>query len=145
MEGWGGWGFSFQADGREQGVFVPALLVDVLCKSVGVLLAEVRAGGAGALSRGPAEEEAAASLTGADRVPLSGGGLTWVPVHEPVRSVPEDTSVGCPGDCGCCIPGWDKSPVETCGLEACWVGWVLTGALSGIRTAVGLTGHSVQD
>lgn len=30
-----------------------------------------------------------------------------------------------------------------CGLVACWVGWVLTGDLSGTRTgAVGLTGHS---
>lgn len=108
-------GFSFQADGKEQGGFVPALLrkvnnkkiykchtsnhrwrfcitvtlhhasylVDVLCKSVGVLLAEVRAGGAGALSRGPAEGVAATSLIGADRGPLSGGDLTWLPVHGP--------------------------------------------------------------
>lgn len=124
-------GFSFQADGREQGVFVPALLVDVLCKSVGVLLAEVRAGGAGALSRGPAEGVAATLLTGADRVPLSGGDPTWLPVHGPVLSVPGDMLVGCPGDCGCCSPEWGKSPVETCGLAACWVGWALTRDLSG--------------
>lgn len=57
--------------------------MDVLCKSVGVLLAEVRAGGAGALSRGPAEGVAATSLTGADRGPPSGGDLTWLPVREP--------------------------------------------------------------
>lgn len=30
-----------------------------------------------------------------------------------------------------------------CGLVACWVGWVLTGDLSGTKTgAVGPTGHS---
>ncbi len=62
--------------------------MDVLCKSVGVLLAEVRAGGAGALSQGPAEGVAATSLTGADHVPLSGGDLTWLPVHGPAE--PED-------------------------------------------------------
>lgn len=51
-----------------------------------MLLAEVRAGGAGALSRGPAEEGAAAtSLTGADRGSPSGGALTWLPVHVPER------------------------------------------------------------
>lgn len=58
-------------------------LVDVLCKSVGVLPAVVRAAGAGALSRGPAEEAAAASLTGADRGSPSGGGPTWLPVRGP--------------------------------------------------------------
>lgn len=52
----------------------------------------------------------------------------------------------CPGGCGCCSPESGKNPVETCGLAACWVGWVLTGDLSGTRTeAVGPTGHSVQD
>lgn len=51
--------------------------------------------------------------------------------------------VGCPGGYGCCSPEWGKSPVETCGLAACWEGWVPTGDLSGTRTgAVGLTGHS---
>ena len=58
-------------------------LVDVRCKSVGALPAVVRAGGAGALSRGPAEEAAAASLTGADRGSPSGGGPTWLPVRGP--------------------------------------------------------------
>lgn len=53
-----------------------------LCKSVGVLLAEVHAGGAGALSRGPAEE-AATSLTEADRGSQSGGDLTWLLVRGP--------------------------------------------------------------
>lgn len=61
----------------------------------------------------------------------------------PVLTVPGGMMVGCPGGCGCCSPGWGKSPVETCGLAACWVGWVLTGDLSGTRTgAVGLTGRS---
>lgn len=55
----------------------------VLCKSVGVFLAEVRVGGAGALSLGPAEGAAATSLTEADHGPLSGGDLTWLPVHGP--------------------------------------------------------------
>lgn len=59
-------------------------LVDARCKSVGVLLAEVRAGGAGALSRDPAEGAAATSLTEADRDLLSGGDLTWLLVHGPV-------------------------------------------------------------
>lgn len=58
-------------------------------------------------------------------------------------TVPEDTSVGCPGGCGCCSPEWGKSLVETCGPAACWGGWVLTGDLSGTRTgAVGPTGRS---
>lgn len=55
----------------------------VQCKSVGVLLAEVHAGGAGAPSRAPAEVAAAASLTGADCGHLSDGDLTWLPEHEP--------------------------------------------------------------
>lgn len=139
-------GFSFQADGREQDASVPALLVDVLCKSVGVLLAVVHAGGAEALSRGPAEEVAATSLTEADRGSQSGGDPTLLLVHGPVLSVPGGTLVGCPGGCGCCSPEWDKSLVETCGLAACWVEWVLTGDLSGTRTgAVGRTGRSVRD
>lgn len=122
-----------------------SFLVDVLCKSVGVLLAEVRAGGAGALTQGPAEGAAATSLTGADHGPPNGGDLTWLPVRGPVLAVPGDMFVGCPGGCGCCSLEWGKSPVETCGPAACWVGWVLTGDLSGTRTgAVGLTGHSVQ-
>lgn len=138
-------GFSFQADGREQGVFVLALLVDAQCKSVGVLLAEVRAGGAGALSRDPAEGAAATSLTEADRDLLSGGDLTWLLVHGPVLSVPGDMLVGCLDGRGCCSPEWGKSPVGTCGLVACLVGWVLIGDLSGTRAgAVDQTGHSVQ-
>lgn len=61
----------------------------------------------------------------------------------PVRSVPGDMSVGFPGGCGCCSPGWGMSPVETCGLAACLVGLVLTGALSGTMTGAGdLTEHS---
>lgn len=58
-------------------------LAGVQCKSVGVLLAEVHAAGAGATSRAPAEVEAAASLTGADCGHLSDGDLTWLPGHEP--------------------------------------------------------------
>lgn len=92
--------FSFQADEREQGEVVPASLVGVLCKSVGVLLAEVHAGGAGAPSQAPAEEEAAASLTGAGCGHLSDGGQTWLPGHEPVQSVPGDMLGGYPGGCG---------------------------------------------
>ena len=57
--------------------------MDVLCRSVGVLLAEVRAGGVGALSQGPAEGAAATSLTGADRGSPSGGDPTWLPVRGP--------------------------------------------------------------
>lgn len=56
----------------------------VQCKSVGVLLAEDHAGGAGAPSRAPAEE-AAASLTGADCGHLSDADLTWLPGREPGR------------------------------------------------------------
>lgn len=139
-------GFSFQVHGRWRGVFAPALLVGVLCKSVGVLLAEVRAVGAGPLCRGPAEGVAAASPAGADRGLLSGEDRTWLPVRGPVLSVLGGTWVGCPGGCGCCSPEWSMSPVETCGLEACWVGWVPTGDLNGTRIgAVGRTGRSVQD
>ena len=58
--------------------------MDVRCKSVGVLLAVVRAVGAGALSRGPAEE-AVTSITGADRGSLNGGDLPWLPVRGPGR------------------------------------------------------------
>ncbi len=58
-------------------------------------------------------------------------------------SVPVDMLVGCPDGCGCCSLEWGKRPVETSGLVACWVGWVLTGDLSGTGTgAVGQTEHS---
>lgn len=50
-------------------------LVDVLCKSAGVLLAGVRAGGAEALPQDPAE--AATSLAGVGHDSLSGD-LTWL-------------------------------------------------------------------
>lgn len=54
--------------------------------------------------------------------------------------------MGFPGGCGCCSPEWSTSPVETCGLVACWVGWVLTGDPSGTRTvAVAQTGHSERE
>lgn len=50
---------------------------------------------------------------------------------------------GYPGGCECCSPEWGRSPAETCGPVACWVGWVLTGDLSGTETgAVGPTGRS---
>lgn len=118
--------------------------MDVLCRSAGVLLAEVRVG-AEALSQGPAEGAAATSLTGADHGSPSGGDLTWLLVRGPVLTVPGGMRAGCPGGCGCCSPEWGRSPVETCGLVACWAGWVLTEDLSGTRTvAVGPTGHSVQ-
>jgi len=65
--------------------FCVSYLVDVLCKSVGVLLAAVHAGDAGAPSRGPAAAAAAASLTGADRGSPSGGAPTWLPVRGPGR------------------------------------------------------------
>lgn len=56
---------------------------------------------------------------------------------------PEDRTVGCPGGCGCCSPGWGTSPVETCVPAACWGGSVLTEDLSGTRTgAGGRAGHS---
>lgn len=57
--------------------------MDVLCRSADVLLAEVHAGGAGALSQGPAEGVAVTSLTGADRGFPSGGDLTWLLVRGP--------------------------------------------------------------
>ncbi len=73
------------SQGRDFNRHYVSYLVGVwVCKSVGVLLAEVRAGGAGALSQGPAGGVAATSLTGADRGPLSGGDPTWLPVREPV-------------------------------------------------------------
>lgn len=59
--------------------------MDVLCKSVGVLLAVVRAAGAVAPSRGPAAGEAGASLTGAGRDSLNGVDPTWRPVRGPAR------------------------------------------------------------
>lgn len=122
---------------------VPASCV-VLCKSVGVLLAEVHVGGAAARRRGLAVE-AAASPAGADRGSPSGEGPTWLLVRGPVLSVPGGRWVGCPGGCGCCSPEWGKNPVETCGPGACWVGWVPTGDLSGTRiVAAGPTGRSVR-
>lgn len=60
-------------------------LVDVLCKSVGVPLAEVRAGGAGALSLGPAEVVPATLLSGADRGLPSDGDLAWLQLHGPSK------------------------------------------------------------
>lgn len=148
-------------------------LVDVLCKSVGVPLAGAHVGGAGALSLDPAEVVPATLLSEADRGRLSDGDLAWLQLHGPsqeekrsidnwhsfllnvkreqtqhcasvpVLADPRDMLVGFPGGHGCCIPEWGKSLVETCGLVACWVGWVLTGVLSGTKTAaVGLTGHS---
>lgn len=61
----------------------------------------------------------------------------------PVLSVPMDMLVGFPGGYGCCSPEWGRNLAEMCGLVACWVGWVLTGDLSGIKTgAVDPTGHS---
>lgn len=63
----------------------------------------------------------------------------------PVLSVPRDMLGGFPGGYGCCSPELGKSPVEMYGLLACWVGWVLTGVLSGTKTgAAGLTGHSKE-
>lgn len=61
-------------------VGVVSYLVDVLCKSAGVLLAGGRAGGAEALLQDPAE--AAASLTGVGHDSLSGD-LTWLLEHGP--------------------------------------------------------------
>lgn len=119
--------------------------MDALCKSVGVPLAEVRAGGAGALSLGPAEVVPATLLSGADHGLPSDGDLAWLQLHGPVLSVPRDMLVGFPGGCGCCSPELGRNLAEMCGLVACWVGWVPTGDLSGTETgAVGLTGHSVQ-
>lgn len=60
-------------------------LVDVLCKSVGVPLAEVRAGGAGALSLDPAEVVPATLLSGADRGLPSDGDLAWLQRHGPSK------------------------------------------------------------
>lgn len=137
-------------------------------------LAEVRAGGAGALSLDPAEVVPATLLSGAGRGLPSGGDLAWLQQHGPsekhrraqlttdrnlcfrahektrqrcgsmpVLSVPVGMLVGFPGGCGCCSPGWGRNLAEMCGLVACWVGWVLTGDLSGTKTgAVGPTGHS---
>lgn len=83
-------GLSFQARGREPGVWVPALLVDARCKSVGVLLAEVHAVDVGVLSQDPAEEAVVTLLTGAHHGFQSGGDLTWLLVHGPELSVPGD-------------------------------------------------------
>lgn len=58
-------------------------LVDVLCKSVGVPLAGVHVGGAGALSLDPAEVVPATLLSEADRGRLSDGDLAWLQLHGP--------------------------------------------------------------
>lgn len=42
--------------------------------------------------------------------------------------------MGSLGGCECCSPEWGMSPVETCGLVACWVVWVLRGDLGGTWT-----------
>lgn len=55
-------------------------LVDVLCKSVGVPLAEVHAG---ALSLDPAEVVPATLLSGADRGLRSDGDRAWLQLHGP--------------------------------------------------------------
>lgn len=69
-------------------MFEPALLVDVLVyRSVGALLAEVRAVGAEARSQDPAEGEAVTSLTVAGHGSQSGGDPTWLLVHVPVPTV----------------------------------------------------------
>lgn len=136
--------FSFQADETEEGEPGPAWLVDVLCRSVGVPLAEARAVGVGALCRGLVEEAAAASLSVADRDCLNDEDQTWLLVHVPVLSGPEGTWVGCLG--GCCSSGWGRSPAETCDPGACWEGWAPRGDPSGTTTgAEDLTGHSVRD
>lgn len=112
----GGGGFSFRADGTEVGVSVPALLVGVRCRSVGVRPAEVHAVDAAALSQDPAEE-AATLLTVAVRGCLNDGDRTWLLVHAPVRSGPEGTRGGALG--GCCSSVWGRTLVETCGPGAC--------------------------
>lgn len=58
-------------------------LVDAQCKSVGVPLAEVHAGGAGAPSLDPAEVVLATLLSGADRGLLNDGDLAWLQLHAP--------------------------------------------------------------
>lgn len=58
-------------------------LVDVLCKSVGVPLAGVHAGGAGALSLDPAEVVPATLLS--DRGHLSDVGLAWLQLRGPSK------------------------------------------------------------
>lgn len=57
--------------------------MDVLCRSVGVLLAV----GAGAQSRGPAEGAPAASLPEGGRGSQSGGGPTWPLERGPRRQM----------------------------------------------------------
>lgn len=58
-------------------------LVDVLCKSVGVPLAGVHAGGAGALSLDPAEVVPATLLS--DRGHPSDVGLAWLQLRGPSK------------------------------------------------------------
>lgn len=68
-------------------------LVDVLCKSVGVPLAEGRAGGAGAPSLDPAEVVPATSLSGAGRGLPSGGDLAWLQPHGPSYKKKKKSSI----------------------------------------------------
>lgn len=75
----------------KQSASVPALLEGVLCRSVGVLLAEAHAVGAGALSRDLAGEEVATLTTVVVHGCQNGGDLTWLLVHGPVLFDPEDT------------------------------------------------------
>lgn len=60
-------------------------LEGVLCRSVGVLLAEAHAVGAGALSRDLAGEEVATLTTVVVHGCQNGGDLTWLLVHGPER------------------------------------------------------------
>lgn len=137
----GGGGFSCRADETAPGASVPALLVDVRCRSVGVRPAEVHAVDAAARSRDPAEE-AATLLTVAVRGCLNDGGRTWLLVHAPVRADPEGTRARALG--AGCSSGWGRTLVETCGLGACWEGWVLRGDLNDTTTgAEDLTERSV--
>lgn len=138
-----GRGFSFRADETEKDGPVPALLVDVICRSVGVAPAVVHAVGVGALCRGPAEAEAAASLTVAVRDCLNDEDQTLPPVHEPVRAGPEDMWVGSLDEC--CSLVWGKTLVETCGPEACSGGLVLRGDPNGTTKGADPTGRSVRD
>lgn len=61
-------------------------LVGVLCKSVGVPLAEVRAEGAAALSLDPAEVVPVTLLSEADRGLPSDGDLAWLQLHGPSKT-----------------------------------------------------------
>lgn len=113
-------GFSFQADETAEGVSVPALLADVLCRNVGVHLAEAHAVDVGELYRGLVEVGAVALPTVAVRGCLNGVDQTWLLVHVPVLSGPEDMWVGSLDEC--CSLVWGRTLVEMCDLEACWEG-----------------------